>query len=522
MKTPLDASMHVRGLECLLRRSMARAAGQISQAIRSRFPCAELRQRMHRYQQDPELFAHEVLGSRWWFRQREIAEAVASSRRTIVKSGNGVGKTYLAADLALWFLYSFPQSTVLTTAPTWRQVRHVLWEEIRRRFRMALKPLPGVLLTTRICAGDGWQGLGLATTDGVRFQGFHAQNLLVILDEAGGIPGEIWEAVEGVAVGANNRILAIGNPLHASGRFYEIFRGSGEWRRITMNALEHPNITGEGPVVPGAVTREAVRQRVAEWCEELPEGADAGPDAFEWEGRRYVPGNLFRTRVLGEFPDADDDALIPLRWVEAAMERSLPAIGRRRMAADVARFGGDSTVIGCRVGPVLTHMEVVRGSDTMDVAGRIAAQAYAFQPETIAVDSIGIGAGVVDRLVELQIEGVEGVNVALPAWDTERFANRRAELYWGLRELLRTGGITLPRDADLCRELTSIRYRHTSQGKIQIESKEEMKRRGLPSPDRADMVALLFDGALDGLSSDASVNIEAGPHEAFRREMQGW
>ncbi|MGC8668563.1 MAG: hypothetical protein ACP5VE_10670 [Chthonomonadales bacterium] len=522
MKVSGGLPVHPHSMDHFIRRSVRRAARQISGAIRHRFPSWELRRRMEQYRSDPELFAQEVLGSRWWFRQREVARAVASSRRTIVKSGNGVGKTYLAADLALWFLYSFPGSTVLTTAPTWRQVRHVLWEEIRRRFHSALKPLPGVLLTTRICAGDGWHALGLATTDGVRFQGFHAENLLVLLDEAGGIPAEIWDAVEGVAVGANNRILAIGNPLHTSGRFYEIFRGAGEWSRITVNALEHPNIAGDEPVVPGAVTRDAVRQRIAEWCEEVPGNGPDGADLLLWEGKRYRPGNLFRTRVLGEFPDADDDALIPLRWVEAAMHRTLPQVGERRMAVDVARFGGDATVIGCRVGPVLTHMEVIRGADTMDVAGRIVARAYCFHPQSIAVDSIGVGAGVVDRLMELQLEGVEAVNVALPAWDGERFANRRAELYWALRERLRTGEIALPQDEQLCLELAAIRYRHTSQGKIQIESKEEMKRRGLASPDRADMAALLFDGPLPTLSNDGRVSVEAPPSEALRREMDGW
>jgi len=509
-------------LERLTCRAVERGVRQIAGAIRERFPSADLRNKIARYQVDPAFFAEDVLGSRWWFRQREIAESVACSRRTIVKSGNGVGKTYLAADLALWFLYSFPGSTVLTTAPTWRQVRHVLWEEIRRRFRTALKPLPGVLLSTRISAGEGWQALGLATTDGVRFQGFHGRDLLVILDEASGIPNEIWEAVEGVAVGANNRILAIGNPLHASGRFYEIFRGAGEWKRITMNALEHPNITGKGPAVPGAITRDALRQRIEEWCQEVQEDAPSDGDIFRWEGKPYRPSNLFRTRVLGEFPDADDEALISLRWVEAAMERSLPPVGERRMAVDVARFGADCTVIGCRVGPVLVDMAVIHGADTMEVAGRIAAKAYQFHPQSIAVDSIGVGAGVVDRLVELGIEGVEAVNVALPAWDTERFANRRAELYWSLRELLRCGEIVLPKDEHLRRDLASIHYKHTSQGKIQIESKDEMKRRGLASPDRADMAAMLFDGHGGGAAACAGAWPQSGPAEAMMREMEAW
>ena len=128
--------------------------------------------KMAAYRKRPERFAREVLGSSWWSKQREAAEMVAWNRRVAVKSANGVGKTYLAADLALWFLYSHRPSIVLTTAPTWRQVRYMLWEEIRRRFAGARVPLQGKLRVVRLDAGDGSYALGLATDDAVKFQGF--------------------------------------------------------------------------------------------------------------------------------------------------------------------------------------------------------------------------------------------------------------------------------------------------------------------------------------------------------------
>jgi hypothetical protein len=229
--------------------------------------------------------------------------------------------------------------------------------------------------------------------------------------------------------------------------------------------------------------------------------------------------------VLGEFPDAGEESLIPLRWIEAAMVRELPAEGHCRLAAAVARFGNDSTVIGVRVGAKLTCMEVVHGADLMEVTGRIARLAYAWHPESIAVDSIGLGAGVVDRLREMEIAGVESVNVALPARDSERFANRRAELYWGLRERFRQGDIALHQDEALSEELLSLRYRHTSRGQILMESKDDMKRRGLSSPDRADMLAMLFDGGgeiADYYLRDSPFDPGFSEVERLRAEMEQW
>ncbi len=486
--------------------------------------------RMTRYRRKPEAFARRALGSLWWEKQREVAESVAHHRRTAVKSANGVGKTYLAADLALWFLYCYQPSVVLTTAPTRRQVRHLLWEEIRRRFRGARESLPGELLQERLSVGPGWYALGLATDEPVRFQGFHAENLLILFDEASGIADEIWEAAEGIAVGKNNRIVAIGNPMTTSGRFYRIFQSEPLWRRHTISALDHPNVTGRGAPIPGAVTAEVVEERVLEWCEEIPPGeAGADADLLVWRGRRYRPNNAFRVRVLGEFPDSGEDTLIPLRWIEAAAARwreeyrsGAGLTGVRHAAADVARFGGDWTVIGLRIGSVVTRLEAIQGCDLMEVAGRVARLAQEERPERIAIDGIGIGAGVADRLQELRIAGVEAVNVSLPACDRERFANRRAELYWGLRERFRTGDITIPPDEALCSQLAQIRYAYTSRGQIQMASKEAMRRRGGGSPDRADMLALLFDGAAgEGFSGELR-SLPPSAAAQLRAEMEGW
>lgn len=474
------------------------------------------------YRGRPAEFASQVLGSRWWRMQAEAAQLVAAGPRTVIKSANGVGKTYLAADLALWFLYTHSPSIVLTTAPTQRQVRQLLWEEIRRRHRSARVALPGRVTQAGLRVGDGWYALGLATNDDVRFQGFHAEHLFIVFDEASGIDGAIWQAAEGVAVGANNRMLAIGNPLRTSGRFYELFRDAGSWQRMTISALDHPNVTGDGPCIPGAVTRAALEARIAEWCEEVGGDAADGPDLFRWGGRRYLPDNRFRTRVLGEFPDAGDATLIPMRWIEAAMARALPAGGRRRAAVDVARFGSDSTVIGVREGAALIWMQAVRGSDTMATAGRVARMAYEMRPETIAVDVVGLGAGVVDRLREAGIAGVIAFNGGMPAHSPERFANRRAETYWGLRERFQAGDIALPRDDVLLEQLVGIRYGYTSRGQICIESKVEARRRGISSPDRADTLAMLFDASGEWPALRERVPRGSLDRAAMEADMAGW
>jgi len=417
-------------------------------------------------------------------------------------------------------------------------VESLLWEEIRRRFhrvqaRAEADPsrprLEGSLLQTRLKVADGHFAMGLSTDEPVRFQGFHAENLLVVLDEACGVPEEIWDAIEGVCVGRNNRVLAISNPLSPAGRFYQLFK-SPRWKTFTLSALAHPNVAGETflfPVIPGAVTREAVADRIADWCEPMGT-AEANVDdreTFAWEGRRYRPNGLFRARVQGEFPEAAADSLIALSWIEAAMagkestEKSLPPSSFLPhpaciLAADVARFGPDETVLAVRQGDTVTRLATYRGLSTMEVAGRIAALAQEEHAEVIAVDAVGIGAGVVDRLEELGVAGLVPVQFGerpVGAREADQFLNLRAQTYWALRDRFRSGQIRLPQDETLAAQLASLRYQFASAGQIQIESKEEMRRRGLPSPDRADAVALLFCPTLI-LGPFAGVSLPRGRH----------
>ena len=513
------------------------------------------------YRRDPARFAREVLGSQWWQAQEETAELVANHRRVAVKAANGVGKTYLAADLLLWFLFCFRPSVVLTTAPTWRQVESLLWEEVRRRFRKAkalaaLNPggvaLEGDILKTKLTISEGHFAMGLSTDDPVRFQGFHAENLLVILDEACGVQEEIWDAVEGICVGENNRALAISNPLTPSGRFYKLFH-SARWKTSTISALAHPNvIRADATRIPGAVTYEAVADRIVEWCEptgeriggDPPEGeelderrkeeatskvqAESSETRVIWEGEVYRPHPLFLVRVMGEFPTAAEDSLVSRDWIEAAVRRGKDLLSspendsdRCVVGVDVARFGSDETVIIVRKGGCVLSLQTMRGADTQEVAAKVRQVMKERNACAVGVDSIGVGGGVVDALIHANQEGVVSINAsASPVRGCEGsllFKNLRAQTFWRVRELLRKGRISLPDDSVLKEQLAALRYKYSLTGEIQIESKDDIRKRGLPSPDRADALALVFCPLLGALPEEERAQLQTPCISTYRQ-----
>ncbi|MFO7325985.1 MAG: hypothetical protein DIU62_009735, partial [Pseudomonadota bacterium] len=252
-------------------------------------------------QSDPVWWVREILGDEPWEKQVEILEAVRDYKRTAVASCHAAGKSWIAARVALWFLYSHPYSIVATTAPSFRQVKRVLWQEIRRAHRRARVPLGGRLLQTELQIDDKWYAFGFSTRDPDRFQGLHEGHVLVIVDEAAGVSPEIWTAIEGVLTGAHTRLLAIGNPTEPSGPFYELFREPGV-AKIHISAFDTPNVQAGRILIPGLVDREWVEDKKRRWGESSP---------------------MYQSRVLGRFPESGKDTLIPLSWVQAAQERSL-------------------------------------------------------------------------------------------------------------------------------------------------------------------------------------------------------
>ena len=445
----------------------------------------------------PVAFAREMLGVELWSKQVEVLEALTEHRRVAVKAGNGLGKGFCAAVAMLWFIHTHQDGAIaLSTAPTFRQVRHILWRQVRRLYRPAAPALGGKMLDTRWEISDDRYALGLSADGAGQFQGFHSPNMFIVVDEAEGVSDEIYEAIEAVMTSAGPLLLLIGNPTTTTGAFRRAFYEEREiYRNITISALDSPNVQAGQVIVPGLVTPGWVAERRQIW------GADS---------------SVYRARVLGNFPEQEQDSLLRLSDVEAAVQAGAEMAERPRLnpppdgaesdgdgpdgaddvddvvlAVDVARFGADRSVILRRRGDRVEEIQVFRGIDTMALTGRVVAAIQEHQPSEVRVDEIGVGAGVVDRLRELG-HRVRGVNVARKARQDSKFVNVRAEAYWNLRDRFVAGRIALPADNALVSELTTLRYEVDSANRVKMESKDDLRKRGAPSPDLADALMLAF------------------------------
>lgn len=215
---------------------------------------------------DPVWFVTNFIGGDPWDKQREILESVRDNRRTTVRSCHGVGKTRAAAWAALWFAVSHPDSVVVTTAPTWHQVEHLLWREIAGAFTTAKLSIGGTLTGTQLEFDSNWVCFGLSTNNPERFQGVHSVSgdILLIVDEAAGVEQPIFDAAEGFLTSSGARVLLIGNPTQLTGEFYQSFRGD-LYHKISISAFDSPNLQDGAPVRPYLITREWVEENWAAW-----------------------------------------------------------------------------------------------------------------------------------------------------------------------------------------------------------------------------------------------------------------
>lgn len=424
---------------------------------------------LHKGMNDPLWFVKTVIRVREVFDyQAEVLKAIAKSKKVAWRSGHGVGKTSTAAWVVLWFLFTRPHSKVITTASSWRQVSKQLWPEIHLWARQADWSSIGLdkdrfeMLNLMIKLEQDWFATGEASDEPAKMEGFHAPSLLYVIDEGKSVPDLTYEAIEGALTnsrGEAKQLIISTPPPQMAGYFYDVFS-----RKRAGYQLFHTRCQ-DSPLV----SKDWIEERKNEWGEDSP---------------------VYQTRVLGEFSESGEDLLIPLRWIEAAVEK-LVEEGQKEIGADVARFGDDKTVFCLRVGKKVDKIVQFGKEDTMSIVGRLKTLIDERKPSVVRIDEIGVGAGVVDRLKEQGYE-IEGVNVGEKASNSEKFINLRAEVYWGLRERFQQGDISIPNDDDLIAQLSNIKYKYTSRGQLQIESKEEMKKRGLKSPDKADALVLAF------------------------------
>jgi phage terminase large subunit len=426
------------------------------------------------WKKEPSAFAKDVLGVDLWKKQIEIMEAVRDRSRVAVKACHASGKTRAAADTALWFLSTNPDSAVITTAPTWRQVAELLWRDMRHDYHRAVVPLGGRFLEApHWQIDDKWYALGLSTDKPDRFQGHHASKMLVIVDEAAGVGEPVFEAIEGLMSTDDAKLLMLGNPTSHAGSFYSAFHTMRQlYHCITISAFDTPNFAGKGMVRPYLVTRQWVDDMRIKWGETNP---------------------LWYARILGEFSPVSLDTLIALQFIESAQTRWEEAkeTDPCEFGVDVARQGDDETVIAIRKGNKLLPLTYLRKNDTMEVAGAVANAAAEYGPTSIKVDAVGIGAGVADRLRELSLPAID-IQSGARADDNKRYINKRAEMWDALAILLRSGDVTLPPDEALAGQLAAVKFIYDSTGRMQLESKADLKKRTGYSPDRADAVVYAF------------------------------
>ena len=452
---------------------------------------------------DPVQFARVVLRHKTWSVQDRILRAISQKRRVAVKACHASGKSYSAAEVALWWITRFQNGIVITTAPSWNQVEKVLWGQNILPFIAAAKLRYPEPTLTELRMSPTRYAMGLSTNQGVRFQGFHGR-ILIIIDEAPGVDAGIWEAIEGIRAGGDVRVLALGNPTVPGGPFHEAFTNQRSgWHTVTISAFDVPNLAGcklEYPdpndadstivlgdpngidlrelsareldrnVLPYLTTRRWVLERFHEW----------GPE-----------NSRFQSRVLGRFPLQAEDALLSLAWLEAAQIRELPAADEPIKAGlDVAGPGEDETCLYVRQGPRILKMKAWHDPDPR---GQVLAELAPLREELaqVNVDTAGIGYYLAKHLEDHGLP-VVGVNVGESPNDSERYLNLKAELYWGLRDRIEDGDMAGLIDETTIGQLASIRYKHNARGQVVIESKEDARKRGVKSPDRAEALMLAF------------------------------
>jgi hypothetical protein len=408
-----------------------------------------------------------------------VQEAIQIARA----SGHGIGKSALVAWIILWAISTFEDTKGVVTANTENQLKTKTWAELSKWHRLFIARDLFQLTATAIYANDPlhertWRidMVPWSERNTEAFAGLHNQGkrILVIFDEGSAIPDLIWEVTEGALTDRDTQIIwmAFGNPTRNKGRFREAFPGGKFSHRWNSAAIDSRTVK---------ITN---KEQIQRWIDDYGEDSD-----------------FVRVRVRGVFPRVDAESFIPYELAHGAVERELmPQAGAVVLGVDVGRFGDDPSVIYPRCGrdAITRQIEVFYSLDTMTFAGKVAASFLRLGATICMVDSGGVGGGVVDRLRQLHIPVIEvdfGSKSDDFAMTGVKYANKRAEIWGAVRDWLPGGSIpaiSTGENITLLDELIGPTYALTKNESIQLESKKEMRARGIPSPNVADALACTF------------------------------
>jgi len=409
--------------------------------------------------------------------QKDMFRGYMKKGRVALRAGHGVGKTTAIAIMMYHQLYCYNQSRVAATAPTQHQVYDILWAEAASLLKQSRPELRLFCQWTKTRINvrghsQTWFAHGIPSSNPNALSGIHNKHLLYLVDEAPGVPDAAFEVIEGALTREENSIAMIGNPVMTKGYFYRVFQDPAGWFVSKLTSANSPLVSPE------------YEKRMA---------------------RRFgKDSNVYRVRVLGEFPITGDDVVLSVDLVAEAMAHEIEGTpsGMRAIGVDVARYGNDRSVIYGRIGGKIVHELVIDRSDLVYLRARIQDAILKLDPDIVNIDASGLGAGVPDEVrnwarehdIVVQINGIKNNETAK---DPARYENVGTEMYFELQESLI--GADIPNDADLQFELTEREFViNPRTNRYQIVDKETLRRRLKAkhleprSPDKGDALALCF------------------------------
>lgn len=446
---------------------------------------------------NPWGFVEQFFGEKPIFdKQREILESLRDHSEVLVPSCHDSGKTFSAARALLWFLYAHPDDCiVISTAPTFAQVTDLLWREVaaavaKSKFTIINPKSGDKLLQTKLELGPKWFATGITSDDPVNYTGYHASNILVILDEADGVKKEVWDALAGVLTSGNAKLLAIGNPLIPSSEFAKRVKNASVTKakviRITADDVLPYTDGGQNGFL---LQRKWVNDAKVNW----------GENSF-----------LYKGKVMAEWSDSGVETLIPLDWLFRSRGRSVER-GILTYGVDVARMGTNRTVRTLIAGNQLLWSRATEKELTTQTSSRVIDDILEHQPVMTQIDMTGVGAGVLDQVrQQLPKKQIIGVNNGGKAFDEKKFSNRAAEMWWSVREAFEKNQIGLDMgDMDsvdeLINDLNRPTYSYNRRQQLVVdkyglprgtsEYSLNPEDRAAASPDRADSFVLAYTAA---------------------------